>query len=76
MTAPQKTETRTGVPQPKLPHERDESTATPPAPGPAMKRAASDVATGKIDTERRGQARCNFEPADCAEPSQPQKERS
>ena len=57
---------------PALPNERDEAPQVPPPPpGKKMKQAAADVAAGKVDTEARGEARCNFDPADCKPPKRP-----
>ena len=56
---------------PALPHERDEAMQAPPPPGRKMRQAAADVAAGKVDTEARSAARCNFEPATCVPPKRP-----
>jgi len=56
---------------PALPHERDEAPEVPPPPTGKMKQAAKDIASGKVDTEQRGEARCNFDPADCTPPKRP-----
>ena len=76
MTHSENTFKRIGPALPKLPHEKDESTVTPLRPGRKMKRAAADLAAGKVDTEIRGEARCNFDPAACNTPSPDEKDSS
>ena len=56
---------------PALPQERGAVPVVPPPPDPKMKQAAADVAAGKVDTEARSDARCNFEPAKCKPPKRP-----
>jgi hypothetical protein len=45
----------------RLPHERDEDvTSQVDQPRPIIRRAADDLAEGKVDTDCYGQARINF----------------
>ena len=46
---------------PKLPHERDESPATPSKPGATMVQAEHDLAQGQKDTDRYTDATQTFE---------------
>jgi len=46
---------------PKLPHERDESPATPLKPGATMAQAERDLAHGQTDTDRYTDAARTFE---------------
>jgi hypothetical protein len=49
-------------PAPRQPNERDESAdAHTSAPRPVIEQAAADLAAGRQDTDRRGDAAANFE---------------
>jgi hypothetical protein len=48
-------------PSPKLPHERDESPSPPQAPDPTIAQGERDLAQGREDTDRYGEARRIFE---------------
>jgi hypothetical protein len=49
-------------PAPRQPNERDESAdAQASAPRPVIEQAAADLAAGRQDTDRRGEAAANFE---------------
>ena len=45
----------------KMPHERDEVSHRPDAPGPVTTQAADDLRDGQRDTDRYGQAGNDFD---------------